>query len=385
MRIMMVDPLLYPIAYDKALVAALVEAGHEVLFCGRKLTKGETWDSSHGTYLELPLSPPAPPSTTSATRRRAYWLHYHIGYLKALLVAARRNKIFRADVIHIQWLVAPFFDSIFLTLNSKKTATVLTMHDTQVANGDKVSRYQSFGLARALRQFDRIIVHTEIGASRLARRGIEPGIVTHIPHGLLTANSKKSTAMTPRDDKITFLLFGALRPYKGIDILIRAVGLMEPSVRDRCRFVVAGNAGMDVEELVCLANECQVTQFFEFRVGFIPEDELASVLTLADVFVYPYREIEASGSLMLCLQYGKPIVASNIGIFSEILTSGVHGRMTKPGNVEELSRALQSLAVDDHFRIQAALNVKRLSDSIPTWAEIANRTISEYHKVCSPY
>jgi glycosyltransferase involved in cell wall biosynthesis len=381
MRIVMIDPLLATIPYDKALVGALVEAGHDVLFCGRRLKKGERWNSCQGSYFELPLTLPNPPSTASAMRLRVYWWSYHLRYLRALFVAARRSRQFRADVIHFQWILLPVFDWLILKMISKKIGKLLTVHDTQVANGDKVGRIQVLGMGRVLRLFDRIIVHTDIGLYRLVERGVDPGKITRIPHGPFMATSMTSIGEPPRTDKIVFMLFGMLKHYKGIDVLIRAVQAMRPSVRNCCRFVVAGKAAMDIEELISMSKICGVFHLFDFRIRFIPDDELDTVLKTADVFVYPYREIEASGALMLSLNYGKPIVASNIGLFSEMLTSGVHGTLVEPEDAEHLSEALEVLTVDKDFRARAGLNVKRLADGIPTWTEIADRTECEYKMV----
>ena len=217
------------------------------------------------------------------------------------------------------------------------------------------------------------------------RRGIEPGKITRIPHGILTVDSTTSTGEPPRRDKLTFMLFGMLKHYKGVDVLIKAVQAMNPSVRDRCRFVVAGKAAMDVEQLISMSKRCGVFHLFDFRIGFIPDDEFDNVLKSADVFVYPYREIEASGALMLSLPYGKPIIASNIGLFSEMLVSGVHGRLVEPEDAQGLSEALEFLANDKDFRAQAGHHVKQLADGIPSWTEIADKTAREYHKVARRY
>jgi glycosyltransferase involved in cell wall biosynthesis len=385
MRIVMLDPLLATIPYDKALVGALVEAGHDVLVCGRQLREGELWEKSRGAYLELPLTLPNPPPTASGMRLRVYWWSYQIKYLRALFFALRNSRKFRPDIIHTQWMLVPLLDSIVLKMTSNRIGKILTMHDTEVANGGEVQRVQVFGLERVLRHFDRIIVHTDVAIDRLVKRGVEPSKITRIPHGVLTVASTKSTGEPPRKDKVTFMLFGILKHYKGVDVLIRAVQAMSPSARDCCRFIVAGKAAMNVEELISMSKRCGVFHLFDFRIGFIPDDEFDNVLKLADVFVYPYREIEASGALMLSLQYGKPIIASNIGLFSEMLASGVHGRLVEPEDAQGLSEALECLTIDKDFRARAGHNVKQLADGIPTWTEIAEKTAREYQKVARRY
>ena len=51
---------------------------------------------------------------------------------------------------------------------------------------------------------------------------------------------------------------------------------------------------------------------------------------LADVIIYPYREIEVSGVRMAALRYGRPIIASGIGGLAEPLVDGRHGILVPP-------------------------------------------------------
>jgi glycosyltransferase involved in cell wall biosynthesis len=380
MRIMMIDPLLDTLPYDRALVGALARCGHDVLFCGRRLNN-EKWDMSSVTYQELPIDLPNPPVGAASMRLRIYWWSYHIDYFRSLVFAIRKGREFGAEVIHVQWMLVPLFYWILMKSAGRRIGKVLTMHDTQVSNGGHVQRVQTLGLEQALRMFDRIIVHTDAGAKRLLGRRIEPEKIVRIPHGLLTADSRASVPPTSNQDETVFLLFGMLKPYKGIDILIKAVSAMEPALRKHCRFVVAGKAAMEVEDLISMAGQYGVLHFFDFRVGFIPEDDLPSVLGSADVFIYPYREIEASGAFMLSLQYGKPIIASNIGVFSEMLRSGVHGVLVSPEDVLDLAQALERLIKDKEFRKEAGLSVKRLAEGVSSWSEIAAKTALEYRKL----
>jgi glycosyltransferase involved in cell wall biosynthesis len=129
-----------------------------------------------------------------------------------------------------------------------------------------------------------------------------------------------------------------------------------------------------------LAVSAGVGDLFEFRTGFIPDPELPALFGSADILAYPYREIEASGSFLLGLTFGIPIVASRIGLFREILQDDVHGKLVEPEDAEGLSLALECLTTDAAFRRKAAHKISELAERIPSWKDIAVKTADEYRE-----
>ena len=90
----------------------------------------------------------------------------------------------------------------------------------------------------------------------------------------------------------------------------------------------------------------------------------------ADGFVFPYREIEASGVFYLVQGLGRWVVASRLGAFAEALEDGVSGRLVPPDDVEALAAALAE-CVDLNPSPSAPA---RVTD----WATIARATLATY-------
>lgn len=84
----------------------------------------------------------------------------------------------------------------------------------------------------------------------------------------------------------------------------------------------------DLGPLVTAARGVTRGVHLDFR--FVPDDEMNAMLELADVVVFPYREIDISGVLMTALRHGRPIIASRIGGFAELLVDGRHGTPDDP-------------------------------------------------------
>jgi hypothetical protein len=68
---------------------------------------------------------------------------------------------------------------------------------------------------------------------------------------------------------------------------------------------------------------------------------MATLFAEADGFVFPYRQIDASGVYYLVKPLRKWLIASRVGIFAEDMTSPAHGSLVPPADVPALARALE--------------------------------------------
>src|SRR5262249_1222382 len=240
---------------------------------------------------------------------------------------------------------------------------VLTVHDTNPFNANPAMRMQALGAIAIMRAFDRLIVHTAQGAERLAAHGIARERITVIPHGLL--HRPDPTPPPPATDgaRLSSLQFGLVKPYKGVDVLIRAVAALPPTVRIRCAIAVVGRLEMDVAPLEGLARELGVADAIRFDFRFVPDDELARLMREAAVLLFPYREMEASGVLMSALAWARPVIASRIGLFAEIIADGRHGLLVPPDDPASLAAAIARLAQDPALVARMAEDARALADT----------------------
>jgi glycosyltransferase involved in cell wall biosynthesis len=292
----------------------------------------------------------------------------------------RRLRRLQPEIIHFQWAPLPAVDRMFLPQIRRIAPTVLTVHDSAPFNDNPRSVLQRIGAIGIMNSFDRLVVHTNRARQRLVGHGLPPDKIAVIPHGVLESGPShlSSHADRGRDEPVTLLLFGKLKPYKGADVLIRALAAMPAGARARCRLRIVGKPYMDVEPLFALAKELQVDSNIVWDLRFVADDELERIFTQADIIVMPYREIDASGVLMVALSAGVPIVASRIGLFAEMLEDGQHGRLVAPGDDAALARALGDLVENAGERRRISDNVRYLRSSIPDWRNIAAQTVDLY-------
>lgn len=375
MRVALVDPSLFTLPYDRALAGGLRRAGHEVTLFGRKPgpDDGEAGDdvvphfyraadSRLGRALPGPL-------------RLGLKGLDHAASMLGLLRRLRRD---RPDVIHFQWLPLPVVDRRLLGAFRAVAPLVLTVHDTNPFNGDPSAGLQQRGFFQGLAGFGRLIVHTAQGKARLQRSGIPPERLRVLPHGLLMPPPPR--VPDRMDGPVTFLLFGKVKPYKGLDVLIEAFAALPAHLQEQARLRVVGKPYMDLAPLLALAERLGVRGRLDVEPRFVRDDEMPGLFGPGVVAVFPYREIEASGVLSIALACGRPVVASDLGNFAETLTDGVEGHLVPPGDAAALAGAMAHLLRDRAFAASCAAAARRLVDAVPGWDEIGRLTAGVYRE-----
>jgi glycosyltransferase involved in cell wall biosynthesis len=112
-----------------------------------------------------------------------------------------------------------------------------------------------------------------------------------------------------------FLFLGQVRPYKGVLELIEVFRTVE---RAGVRLVVAGQVERRAltEELRAAA---EGDPRISLRPGRVKDRRMQLFLRSADVMVLPYRDVLTSGSAVLGMTFGLPIIAPRIGCLPETL------------------------------------------------------------------
>lgn len=294
----------------------------------------------------------------------------------------RRLGRLNPDIIHFQWLALPVVDRVFIEGLRRIAPLVHTVHESTPYHGKAPSVIQRWGVRSIPNQFDQLIVHTTGAKRELIERSIPASKISVIPHGILQyptteANVSERSNQSSSDENVV-LLFGGLKEYKGIDVLLRAFSRIAPEIREETKLKIAGSASISVEELRELAIDLGIEAHVEWDIRFIPDEEVAGLFRTADVVAFPYRTANQSGALMTALPYGKPIVASDVGGFSKVLVDGEHGRLVKPEDPDALSGALSEVLSDSSKRERMGEAVRTLSEETYSWEHIAERTMQVY-------
>jgi glycosyltransferase involved in cell wall biosynthesis len=158
------------------------------------------------------------------------------------------------------------------------------------------------------------------------------------------------------------LFFGYVRAYKGLDVLLEAIGLLDPALD--VELVVAGEFYEDRntydERIRALPPGTRVTVHAEYT----PTDRVRDYFSAADVVVLPYRSATQSGIAQIAYNFDVPVIASDVGGLAEVVKDGVTGSVVPPGDARALANSITAFfgsGVADRFRQNVRAEKSRYS------------------------
>ena len=157
--------------------------------------------------------------------------------------------------------------------------------------------------------------------------------------------------------------------HKGQDVLLRAAERLEDK-RPNIEFILVGS-GRDEGQLRRMASSMSNVTVAGWA------SNVGDFLAAFDLFVLPSRH-EGLGSILLdAMEFGLPIVASDVGGIPEVVEDGRNGLLVPAGEPDELARAIDRLCSDEPLR-RAMSETNRARAREFTAARMAARYLKVY-------
>jgi glycosyltransferase involved in cell wall biosynthesis len=331
----------------------LAAAGHDVII--------ESWRAQYPSLLypgqqtvDTPEGWPYP-----RTYRRLAWYRPD-----GWLAAGRRLRT--ADLVIFALLTplqAPSYVSVLTALGPRRPRTMVICHNVLPHE----RRPADVVLIRTLlSRVDTAIVHSAEQAAQARDLAPDvPIVVARMPPHLPAVPQKDH--LTERDGVLAsstcrLLFFGIVRPYKGLDVLLRGLA----KTRAHVTLTVAGEFWGGTAETEQLITDLGLAGRVRLRPGYVPAREIPALFAAADALVLPYREATASQNVLLAFAFGVPVVTTTAGALAEAVHDSVDGLTCAPGDVDDLARALAEISVPETARrLRAGV---RAVDPEPYWA-----------------
>lgn len=224
---------------------------------------------------------------------------------------------------------------------------------------------------------DLVIAHSRATLTELAELGIVPRRSVVIPHGPYEVVTERgylrTPAATPGPRK--FLFFGMVSEYKGIDILLAAFASVPQSLEAELLVMGECHDPALAASLNDLARSS--TRRVDLRFERVPESEVSKLLESADVMVLPYRQSTTSGSALLALSHGRPLIIPDLPGLAELPDKAV---TRYDRTADGLTAALVDLIRADDDALAEMSNAGYAYCESLSWKSIAQQTLDEMDK-----
>jgi len=181
-----------------------------------------------------------------------------------------------------------------------------------------------------------------------------------------------------RKEDFVILYLGRLHPKKCPEDVVKAFPKVIQKVPN-AKLVIAGK-GSEKEKLEKIVTELKFQGKVIFT-GFVSENEKWSLLERCDIFVLP-SVVEAFGiALIEAMACGKPVIATNVGPFPEIIKDGETGILIPVHSPIHLADAIINLAQDDEKRVKMGKKAKEDAENRFNISRVASDYLKIYNEV----
>jgi len=174
---------------------------------------------------------------------------------------------------------------------------------------------------------------------------------------------------------IKIMFVGAIQERKGVIDLVLA--LSRVTYKDFIMYLV-GDQRMRLDYVLKVKNLIKEYEL-ENKIhlcGRISDEDLHHLYLEADIFVLPSYHEGYGIVIAEAMQFGLPIVASNISALPELVHNGVNGFLITAGDVKGIARAIDELAWSPSLRKKFSDKSRALSSHINTWEEVKRQFIT---------
>lgn len=164
------------------------------------------------------------------------------------------------------------------------------------------------------------------------------------------------------------LFFGLIRPYKGLDLLLEALG-DTPDVHA----LIAGEPYGSWAPYQQIIERRGLSGRVHLFTDYIPNQQVHLFFSAADLVVQPYRSATQSGISQIAFHFDKPVIVTRVGGLPEIVEDGVNGFAV------DVDAAAVAEAIKRYFKQQngaeMALNIRHLKATY-SWRHLAETILS---------
>jgi len=349
-------------AHVAQLARELGRSGHEVQVLAPHSPSRQQLDADQ--FVPLGRSVPLPSGGSIARVSLSWWLYPKV---RALL----QQEDF--DIIHLHEPMAPILPLCVLEFSN--AVNVGTFHASY--SHQHLYRLTHPIIKRWYQRLDGGIAESP-AACRYVNNSF-PADYRIIPNGIDVDHFTRNSTPWPeyQDGKTNILFVGRLEKRKGLKYLLEAYSRLKwdlPNIR--LLVVGPGNPDRDSYRIIG-ARGLQDVVF----AGRVSSEDLARYYATAHIYCSPATGAESFGIVLLeAMAAGKPVVASDIEGYRDIVTHGQQGLLFAPKDSEDLASALALLVANPELAQRMGARGHRMVQKY-RWDVVASQ-VEDYYDYC---
>ncbi len=292
----------------------------------------------------------------------------------------------------VEWLAGPvelFHSPNFILPPTRRAKTLLTVHDLSFI------RHPQGAVASLRKWLNRVVPHSLDRADHILADShstrqdlvqlfhLDPQHITVVGAGVeerfkpLTdpvrlAAVRRRYHLPPEQKFI--LSLGTLEPRKNYTGLIAAYH--QSPARQTHHLVIAGGKGWLYDDIFAAAENSPLAERIHL-IGFVADEDLPALYSLADIFAYPSHYEGFGIPVIEAMACGTPVVCANCSSLPEV--AGDAALQVTATDTAALAQALHRLATDHQWRQQAIQAGFRQAQKF-SWPAAARRLLAVYRQ-----
>ncbi len=262
------------------------------------------------------------------------------------ITAGNELKNLKPDVIVVRyWLpfMGPCLGTILRRVKKNKHTQIVCIADNIIPHekrpGDTIfTRYFVKPIDRFITMSEKVLEDLKLFAKDKPAKFVPHPLYDNFGEKIPREEARQHLNIT--GDVHIVLFFGFIRKYKGLDILLNSIKLLntEYGVKN-IRLLVAGEFYEDEKNYEQLLNDPAIKPYLILHTQFIADSEVKYYLCAADCVVQPYRSATQSGVTPLAYHFEVPMIVTNVGGLPSLVPDGKAGLIAEP-NAEAIAEKI---------------------------------------------
>ncbi len=270
-------------------------------------------------------------------------------------------KLLKPDIIVVRyWLpfMGPCLGTILRRVKKNKYTKVVCIADNILPHEKRPA--DLIFTKYFLRPVDAFITMSEKVLTDL-KRFVKNKPAQFVPHPLYDNFGEKISKEEARsklkikNEELIILFFGFIRKYKGLDILLKAMKILQSRSRferekiENLKLLIAGEFYEDKKNYTDLIEQLGIKDHLILHTDFIPDSEVKNYLCAADCVVQPYRNATQSGVTPLAYHFEKPMIVTNVGSLPTLVPDKKVGLVAEPTAEDIAEKILNYFQLGENY------------------------------------